>query len=119
METELIISALLLLFCILSGIWLSLIGRPLNRLVFSIHKVTAVAAVVIAVITVVNLPEDILIFRPVRTMLLFTGISLLAAFVSGSLLSFDRFVNNILKTVHKLSPYLIVSFSIVTLYLSR
>ena len=45
MNTKFIIAGLFFVFILLSGVWLSRTGRPLNVLILTIHKLISLAAV--------------------------------------------------------------------------
>ena len=42
--TKLIIAGLLFVFTLLSGVWVSHSGKPINTVIFTIHKLIALAA---------------------------------------------------------------------------
>ena len=48
MEKKFVIAGIFLVLIIVSGLWLSRTGRPLNVLILTVHKLIAVAGVVVA-----------------------------------------------------------------------
>ena len=117
MDSKIIISGILILLLLVSGMWLSLLGRPLNTIVFSLHKIVAIAAVVLVILAVLNLTKGIDLRVPETWGIILSGLFLLLALVSGGLLSFESLVNNFTRMIHKLTPYLFVASIILTVVL--
>ncbi|HPE69293.1 MAG TPA: hypothetical protein P5560_08145 [Thermotogota bacterium] len=96
---------------VLTGVLMSRWGRPLNTRLFSVHKVAAIGLLLFGVFAVRSLWNSSGSFQGTETLLFFlAGATLLDLFVSGGLLSFDRFVSKPLKAVHALSPILLAVF---------
>ena len=120
MDPKLIISGILFLFLILSGMWLNLMGRPLNTIVFSLHKIIAISTIVLLVLSILNLQKGKVLQQFEIWAIVLSGLFILMAFVSGGLLSFETRVNNFTLMVHKLAPYVaLVSLVIAVLFLNR
>ncbi|HUS87441.1 MAG TPA: hypothetical protein VMW76_09385 [Bacteroidales bacterium] len=111
-----IITIILFAFIILSGIWLTKSGRPLNTVLFSIHKILAIIAIILTVITIYHLQKGIDLRNPELILILATGVFFLLELVSGALLSFDSLVNETVLTIHKITPSLIVISTVLTIY---
>ena len=110
------IAGILIIFSIISGIWLSKIGRPLNGLIFSVHKIISLLAIVATGIVIYYSQQGIEINRTDLFLIFATGLVLLLSLISGFLLSFDKFVNDFLLYMHKFMPALIILFSILSIY---
>lgn len=115
--SKIIGTGLLFLLTIVTGIWLSNSGKPLNTLIFTIHKFTALGAVVFIAIVIRNLLKDVEINNVMLTLIIVTGLSVLVLFVSGALLSLGKPVNNIILTIHSITPILTVITTAMTIYL--
>lgn len=121
METitaKLISAGLLLLFTILSGIWLSNSGKPFNSVVFSIHKLIAVGAVIFIGITVYNLFKtlDPRTFAELAVITV-SGLLFLALIVTGSLLSIKIPLPAAILRIHQVAPLLALVATTITVYL--
>jgi hypothetical protein len=98
---------LLYLLTIGTGIWLSNSGRPLNTLFISVHKLIALATVVLTSMLFWRL------FRQVQTSVLLTALMIasavlvIALFTTGALLSTGKPVKSLLLTIHQLAPVLL------------
>lgn len=98
----------LLLLTLASGLWLSHIGRPLNVLLFTVHKLIALGAVVTAGIQFARLmkvatPAFGIVFLAVAV------ISALALFASGALLSQAKPAAVFMLRIHQIAPVLLVA----------
>ena len=102
---------------LISGTLLSFLGRPLNSLVFTIHKLSAVAAIILIGLSARNLIK----IGDVHMLYLFVtalaGLLLLALVISGALLSFERPVPQLPLRIHQLLPVLALAASILSIYL--
>ncbi|MFW6287885.1 MAG: hypothetical protein ACOC2J_03955 [bacterium] len=108
--------ALLFLLTIGSGIYLSRIGRPLNPVLFNIHKLIALAAVVYTVIVVYGLMKEININVLIVVLISISVLSVIALFTTGALLSTGEESNNLLLITHNITTFLIVISTILVLY---
>ena len=119
--SKIISSGLLFFFTIVTGIWLSNSGKPLNSLILNIHKLIALGSVIFIVIVIRNLLKNAGSSQVILTLIIMTGLFVLALFVSGALLSFGKPVNNIILTIHAVTPIpaVITTAMIIYLLLSR
>jgi hypothetical protein len=115
-ELRILVTSLLYLFIIASGIWLSHSGRPLNVAIFTIHKLISLLAVILISVAIYHIQKNVQIRNSEIIILVATGICFLLAFISGALLSFEKPVNDIVLTIHKITPLLIVIFTVMTIY---
>ena len=115
--TKIITAGILILITILSGLWLSKSGRPLNSLIFTIHKLAAVAAVIFLVLAVKSLPKDFdftFIFILIITLL---GLSFTASIITGGFLSFEKTMPGFILTLHKILSVLVPVIIIIYYFL--
>jgi len=102
---------------IITGIWLSNSGKPLNTTIFTIHKLIALGSVIFIAIVIRNLLKNAEINNVILTLIIVAGFSVLVLFVSCAFLSLGKPVNNIRLTIHGLTPILTVITTAVTIYL--
>jgi hypothetical protein len=117
MDSKIIAIGVLFLLTIISGIWLHNTGKPLNTLIFTIHKLLALAAVIFTSIAIYNLHKNVEIKTIILILIVIAGLSLLALFISGALLSIGKPTGNIILTVHNIVTILAVFSTAVTIYL--
>ena len=115
--SKIIGTGLLFIFTIVTGIWLSNSGKPLNSLIFNIHKLIALGSVIFTAIVIRNLLKDVEIKTVILTLIILTGLFVLTLFISGALLSLGKPVNNIILTIHSLTPIPTVITIAMTIYL--
>lgn len=104
-------------FIFLSGFWLSRKGRPYSMLVITVHKLIALAAGVFLGLTIYRIhqvtPLSIVqIIAVVITVLLFA-----VNVATGSLLSTNKAMPEVVSIINKFFPYLTVVSTGVMLYL--
>jgi hypothetical protein len=108
---------LLFIFTIVTGIWLSNSGKPLNTLIFNIHKLITLASVIFLTIVIRNLLKNVEINHVILALIIVTGLFVLTLFISGALLSLGKPVNNIILTIHSVTPIPTVIAIAITIYL--
>ena len=117
MEKNFILVGVFLVFIIITGLWLSRNGRPLNTLLLTVHKLISVAGVVFLVVTLYRLNQTAPL-TPVEISL--SGISVLlfaALIVTGGLLSIDKMWPGIVLKIHQIVPTLVILSTVANLYL--
>jgi len=99
------------------GFWLSHVGKPYHGLLFNIHKLLALGAVILAVIEFVKItrsgsPEFVM------GVLVIAALCVVALFVSGALLSAGKLDYVLMLTIHRIAlAVLIVGLGLVMLFL--
>ncbi len=116
-ESRFVVAGLLILFTILSGYWVSHSGKPLNVVIFTIHKLIALAAVIVIGVTLYQLRTGTEMRLPLVSAMVLTGLFFLLLFVSGALLSLDKPVQGVVLIYHRVGPYLATLSTAATLYL--
>jgi hypothetical protein len=107
------------LILILSGFWLSRTGKPYGTLIFAVHKLIAVAAVVLLGITVYRAHRAGVLSTIELFAAIVAGLFFLGTIVTGSLLSIpiEKPMPAFVHRLHQVTPYLTVLSTAVTLYL--
>lgn len=107
-QSKALVAGLFFLFIFLSGFWLSQSGKPLNSLIFTIHKLIAVAAVVFLATTLHRSNQ----VAPLSTVAFIasavTAVCFLSTIVTGGLLSIDKEMPAAVLTMHQVTPFLTV-----------
>jgi len=110
-------AGLFALFIFLSGFWLSRSGKPHNGIIFNIHKLIALAAVALFVISLYR-TNRVAGLSPVELLAsVVTGLFLVGLFVTGALVSIDKPMPVIVLKLHHIMPYLAVPSTAATLSL--
>ena len=109
-------AGLFFLFIFLSGYRLRHSGRPYNAIVLTVHKLIAVAAFVLLVITMTRSNREAALNTIELTASVVTGLSFLCLIVTGGLLSIDREMPAVISKLHQIAPYVTLLFTVLILY---
>jgi hypothetical protein len=112
-----IVVGLFFLFILLSGIWLSRTGRPLNIAISTVHKLISLAAGVFLLATVYQRNRAIPLNATEWIAIALTGLCFLGAVVSGGFLSSDKPMPAAVLRIHQIAPVLTMLSTAATLYL--
>ena len=117
-ELKIIITGILMLLMLTSGILLSRLGRPLNSLVFTLHKLITVAAIILSALTIYHLQKNIELTNIHIAIFCFIGLVFLSSLISGALLSFEKpVINRIYIVIHKISTVFVLISTTLTICL--
>jgi len=112
-----VIPGVLFILTLVFGSRLSRSGKPYDGLIFNIHKLIALAAVVVTAIQTFNAPK-IGVTQPILIgLLIVLGLCAVALFVTGALMSANKATGRAALTIHKIAPLLAILAAIGTLYL--
>jgi hypothetical protein len=115
--TKIIITGILFLVTIASGIALSKTGRPLNPMIFNIHKLIAIAGVILTGMIIYNLQKKSAINFILISLIILSLIFTVALFASGGFLSFDKPAEVTVLRIHNISMLLTVICTAAAVYL--
>jgi hypothetical protein len=118
-ETKLMVAGILFLFTLISGVIVSHSGRPLSVGLVTIHKLIAVATVLLIGMAVNQLHKTGggNAFIEVSVVVI-TGVLFLALIATGALLTRDIQLPEAILKVHQVVPLLALVSSTITVYLS-
>jgi len=109
------IAAACFLLSLATGTWLYRLGRPVNVVVVTIHKLISLATVIFTGLVIYLQYKAAAIMAPVRWAAIgITGLLFISLFASGALLSSTKPANPIASIIHKVAPVLSVIFSMLT-----
>ena len=111
------IVVLLYLAILVSGFWLSRLGRPLNVILLTVHKLVSLAAVVLLVFTVYLVTWEAMLYAVDWLAVAVTCLLFLGTIATGGLLSTDKKMPVVVSLIHKIAPFLAVLSSAGTMYL--
>jgi hypothetical protein len=100
----------------LSGFWLYRSGRPINTVVLTIHKLIALGTLILIGVTIYQVNQVATLNAMTWIAVVVTGALFVMTIITGGLLSLEQPVTAV-AIVHKISPFLTVASTIVTLYL--
>ena len=100
------------------GFWLSRIGKPYNGILFNIHKLLALAAVIVAVFEIRKMIQSEGTIPFYNVLIALTGVSIITLFATGALMSIGKLNYAVSLTIHKITPILAAMTLIAVVYLS-
>lgn len=115
--SKIIICGTLFLVTLGSGVALSHAGRPLNTAIFTVHKLAALATVIVIGRNMYLLSRSVDMQTFVLIAIAITGVLFLILFVSGAFLSFENSIPQVALRVHQIMPLLALIASSTALYL--
>jgi hypothetical protein len=98
------ISGVLFLGMMLFGIWLGVTGKPYNNVLFTVHKLFALAFVVLTIIKLMPYLKEIPISGLMITLLIIAGLSIIGLFASGAAMSIIEGNKPLLLWLHRILP---------------
>lgn len=109
------------LLILLSGFCLSRTGKPYSGIILSVHKLIALAAVILLGITIRRIHQAGALGAIELLVVAVGGLFFLGTMVTGGLLSIpmDKAMPGIVHKLHQVTPYLTVLSTAATLYLLR
>ena len=117
--TRIIISATLLLLIFVMGAVLFKSGKPYNMVAFDIHKLASLAFVVYFSYTIYSVLVSVQGSLSIYVSIALFIISVIALFVSGALVSQDKF-NEVMLLIHRISTgTFIISLVLIVLLLIK
>jgi hypothetical protein len=108
---------IIFLLTLVSGIWLSNSGKPLNTVIFTIHKLIALAAVVVTSVQIYKMFNTMEIHTLFITLAIITGLCALALFATGAIMSIGKLNYDLALTIHRVALILVVLCMALMVYL--
>jgi hypothetical protein len=105
------------LLTLISGLWLSRAGKPLNVAIFNIHKLIALAVVVLAVLQTRGALRETGVQLALIVLLGLIALAAIALFVTGALMSMNKPAYGVLLTIHNVAPFVAVIAMALAVYL--
>ena len=109
-------AGLFFLFIFLSGIWLSRSGKPLNGVILTIHKLIALAAGVLMIVTLYRMNQASALGATELAAVVVAGLCFVGAVVFGGLLSTGKPMPAVVLRLHQVMSVLTVLATAAGLY---
>ncbi len=111
------VPGLLLLIVVGFGLWVSNIGKPYNGWLFTIHKLVALGAAILAGYRIYQLDPIFTFPLSVLLLIALAGVGVVAMFATGAIMSIQDRVEKSPQLIHQVSAVLIVGSMVLALYL--
>lgn len=110
-------AALFFLAIFITGFWLSGVGKPYDPLVLTVHKLIALAAVVVFIVLLVRAGRAAKLRTDEITAAVLNGLFVLGLFVTGGLTSALTPAPDWIRQLHHIFPYVAVLSTAAALFL--
>jgi hypothetical protein len=115
--SKFILPGIIFLLTLASGVWLSNAGKPYNNAIFTIHKLIALGAVVLAAIQMVKGFKTTGITPVTIGLFITTILAVIALFATGALMSLNKEPYKVWLIIHQIAPGVMGIASAAVLYL--
>lgn len=117
MLTKFLLPGIAFILTLVFGFWLSHVGKPYNGLLFNVHKLIALGAVVATVIQLVKLLKGADALALVIVLLVVAALCVIALFASGALMSIGKLDYALMLTVHRVAPVVLVVAMVIVIFM--
>lgn len=107
------------LLTVVFGLWLSHFGKPYKSLLFNMHKLIALGGVILTVVQLLKVMQNPGALFPIIALLVLAGLTIVALFASGALMSMDKSGYILLRTIHRVSPAVLAIALALLVYLIK
>jgi hypothetical protein len=114
--SKFILTGILLLITLAFGCWMSRLGKPYNGILFNIHKLAALGAVVFAGIQTYNLLKGANVQGIIIGLAAICLLCVIALFATGAFMSIGNLPHAPLLTVHKIALTLLPFAAVSMVY---
>ena len=114
--SKFIFPGIVLLLALASGFWLSNAGKPLNSIIFNIHKLIALGSVILITIQVVNIAKSTGLTGLLFGVIVLAVVCILALFATGAMMSIGKANYELMLTIHRAAIFLVVAAFASLLY---
>jgi hypothetical protein len=100
------------------GFWVSNVGKPYNGLLFNVHKLIALGAVIATIVQLTKVFRNDNSLAFIILLLVVATLCVIALFASGALMSLGKMDYALMLTVHRIAPVvLFIAMVIIILML--
>ena len=117
MLTKFLTPGIIFLLTLAFGVWLSYSGKPYNGILFNIHKLIALGAVVITGMQIYKFLQEAQIETLLIILVVLSGLCVVTLFVTGAMMSAEKLDYKMMLTIHKVMPFLTAVTMVLTIYL--
>ncbi|MFZ6026832.1 MAG: hypothetical protein ACOYYS_03870 [Chloroflexota bacterium] len=101
------------------GFWLSFAGRPYNGILFNVHKLIALGAVVVTIMQTVKTFRETGVQALPLLLVILAAVCAMALFATGALMSMEKFSYEVSRVIHRVAPVLALLAMVVAVVILR
>ena len=115
--TKFITPGIIFLLTLVFGIWLSNSGKQYNGILFNIHKLIALGAVIAATMQIYKILNGMESQSLVIALVIFAALCVVALFATGAFMSLGKLNYEVILAIHRVSPVLAIITMSAIIYL--
>lgn len=115
--TQVLLFAIAFLLTLVFGFWLSRAGKPYNGVLFNLHKLLALLAVVMGAFRIYGILNASQVEAFAVLLMVVAGLGVVALFVTGAFMSAGKSNHARLITIHRIAFGMVLAAVAGTLYL--
>jgi hypothetical protein len=108
---------IIFILTLIFGVWLSLAGKPYNGILINIHKLIALAGVVVIAIRFSKILKNTDPQALVITLVIVVGLCIVALFATGAIMAMGKLNHSIMLAIHNIALILMPVAMVVIVYL--
>ena len=115
--TKFITPGIIFLLTLVFGVWLSNSGKPYNGILFNIHKLIALSAVIAATMQIYKILNGMESQSLVIALVIFAALCVVALFATGAFMSLEKLNYAVILAIHRGSSVLAIITMSAIIYL--
>lgn len=115
--SKFILPIILFVLTVAAGFWVTKTGKPYNTGIFTLHKLLALAAVVLAAIAIAKFLKIAPAQPVIIALIVLAALSIIALFATGALMSIQKTVGSAWLLIHRVAPFVLAGSSISAILL--
>lgn len=102
--TKFITPGIIFILTVAFGFWLSHAGKPYNGILFNVHKLIALGAVIVTIVQIVKAFRETGVQALPLLLVIVAVACVIALFATGALMSMEKLSYEISLTIHRVAP---------------
>ena len=115
--TKFTIPGIVFLITLAFGVWLSNLSKPYNGILFNVHKLMALGAVIVTTMQIYKILKDMESQSLVIALVIFVALCVVALFATGAFMSLGKLNYEVILAIHRVSPVLAIITMSAIIYL--
>jgi hypothetical protein len=108
---------IIFILTLIFGVWLSLVGKPYNGILINIHKLIALAGVIIIALRLSRMLKQADLQVLVILLVIVVGLCVIALFATGAIMAMGKLNHSIMLAIHNIALILMPVAMVVIVYL--
>ena len=115
--SKFVLHIILFVLTIAAGFWVSKTGKPYNTGIFTLHKLLALAVVVLTTISINSFLKTTTSTSLITILIILAGLSVIALFATGALMNIQKTVVSAWLLIHRIAPFVLAGSTVSAIIL--